>query len=276
MASELQKPRIDARLMGAHRLVVLTDQQLFEQTGVRIAFTSRSGGESASPYDELNLGNHVGDDLTVVAANRATVLEALDGASCECIVPKQVHGTNVLTVASVDDVPAVRFEAEQGADGLVVSTSKVAAQLSFADCLPLILVSPSGNFAVAHAGWRGALAGIAGIAARTLAEADRKDGLLGDPRTFNAYIGPYIHHECFETGQEVVDSFVETYGTAVLASSGNVSLAQAVTIDMQQAGMDASRIADCDICTVCNAEQYYSYRASDGLCGRHGALAVRI
>ena len=276
MARELQKPCIDARPLGAHRLVILTDDQLFEQTGVRIAFTARAGGKSAPPFDELNLGNHVGDDLAIVAQNRALVLEALGGAGFASIVPKQVHETRVLTVLSADEVPAVRAEAEEGADGLVVATTGVAAQLSFADCLPLILVSPSGNFAVAHAGWRGALAGVAGEAARALAAADRNCGQPGDPLGFNAYIGPYIHHECFETGQEVVDAFVEKYGEGVRAQSGNVSIAQAVTIDLQRAGLDASRVADCDICTVCNADRYYSYRATDGLCGRHGAIALRL
>ena len=39
--------------------------------GARFAFTDRYGGVSAAPYDELNLGDHVGDDPAAVADNRA-------------------------------------------------------------------------------------------------------------------------------------------------------------------------------------------------------------
>ena len=42
-----------------------------------MVFTSRAGGVSAAPYDSFNLGTHVGDDATDVAANRARLAEVL-------------------------------------------------------------------------------------------------------------------------------------------------------------------------------------------------------
>ena len=42
------------------------------------------------------------------------------------------------------------------------------------------------------------------------------------------------------------------------------------------AGVVAERIADLDACTVCNNQEFFSYRAQDGVCGRHGAFAVRM
>ena len=44
LASYLPKPSLDARLMGAHRLSLLTDDALFDSCGVRVAFTGRRGG----------------------------------------------------------------------------------------------------------------------------------------------------------------------------------------------------------------------------------------
>lgn len=248
-----------------------TDEGLFEACGVRIAFTGRDGGTSAPPYDSLNLGRYVDDDLSVVEANLAHALSALGAGDAPCIVPKQVHGVHVETVAAKGDVEAVQARAEQGADAVVVATEGVAAQLSFADCLPLVVVSPSGHFAVVHAGWRGALAGVAGEAVRALAAQDCATGLA--PSGFNVYIGPYIHEECFETGQDVVEQFIERYGSCVLGPSGHVSLAQAVGVDLERAGVDKKRIADIGVCTVCQADAYYSYRATGGVCGRQGALA---
>ena len=39
-----------------------TDETLRARTGVIVAFTERTGGVSAPPFDSLNLAAHVGDD----------------------------------------------------------------------------------------------------------------------------------------------------------------------------------------------------------------------
>ena len=111
--------------------------------------------------------------------------------------------------------------------------------------------------------------GIAGKAVRQLAGEGR------DVAGFNAYIGPHIRQECFETSEEIARQFADEYGEDVLADSRHVSLARAVSTDLTRAGLSADRIADAGICTVCNHGRYFSYRASGGVCGRHAAVAVR-
>ena len=266
--NELPKPKLEERVLGPHAIRVFTDDALFEQCGVRIAFTSRAGGVSAPPFDELNLGAYVDDDPACLLDNRLRLLEALDAGPMPLIVPLQVHGTRILEA----DGPKVQDEAFHGADAILGVSAGIAVQLGFADCLPLIVVSPTGRFAVIHAGWRGAVAGIAGKAAAALAEADRARGDSPDPASFNVYIGPYLHAECFETGPEVIERFVDRYGEEVLVD-GNVSLAAAVTIDMARVGVDAGRIADVQICTKCHPDEFFSYRASGGTCGRQAAIA---
>ena len=273
MAAHLPKPMLEAQTLDA--IPLLTDEALFEKCGVRIAFTSRAGGVSKPPLDALNLGINVPDEPACLAENRKRVLGALGVPDMPLVVPKQVHGTEVLQVQGPDDVARALAVAAQGIDAVVGAAPGVAVQLGFADCLPLIIVSPSGRFAVAHAGWRGAVAGIAGIAVRALAEADAQAGEETLPAQYNAYIGPYIHAECFETGAEVTNAFVERFGSDVLLD-GRVSLVAAVTIDMQKAGVDIARIADAGICTKCNPETYFSYRATDGACGRQAALAFTL
>ena len=151
----------------------------------------------------------------------------------------------------------------------------MAAMLCFADCVPVIVVSPTGRFAVAHAGWRGAVARIASKAVFSLAQLDRLE--LGDDaaRLYNAYIGPHIRSECFECGVEVVQAFRHEFGEAVIADARHVDLAAAVSADLQSAGVQLNRIADAGICTRCRSNEFYSYRASGGTCGRHAAVAVR-
>ena len=278
--AELPEPQLDARPFGARRLSVLTDEALFAYAGVRIAFTGRASGVSEGAFASLNLGGHVGDDPAAVAENRRLLLEAFGVPSAALVMANQVHGDEVVEVASADGaaIEAARARALSGADALLVEVPQVAALLCFADCVPVVVVSPTGRFAVAHAGWRGAVAGIAGKVARQLAARDATDlgiGVDAAAAACNAYIGPHIHAECFETGADVRAQFVERFGAAVAPDERHVDLARAVTCDLMRAGLQAGRIANAGVCTVCSADEYYSYRASGGTCGRHGAVAVR-
>lgn len=213
--------------------------------------------------------------------NRRIVLQALGAPKAHLIVPSQVHGTHVVCVRGAASagfetdveglVSAAQRQASEGADAIVVQSQGVAALLNFADCLPLIIVSPDGSFAVAHAGWRGAVARIASKAVCVLADASSYES-----SQFNAYIGPHIREECFEVGADVADAFAREFGRDVLADERHVSLARAVASDLVAAGLQPNRIADAFICTKCHPEQYFSYRATNGACGRHSAVAIRL
>ena len=56
---------------------------------VRAVFTTRAGGVSAAPYDALNLGDHVGDALADVQANRARLASEI---AAQPVFLQQVHG----------------------------------------------------------------------------------------------------------------------------------------------------------------------------------------
>ena len=265
--TELPMPALE--LCDFDGIPVWTDETLFSACDVRVAFAGRTGGISAAPYDGLNLCGYVGDDPTAVASNRVRLLEVLGGADFPLVAPRQIHGTEIIFADGDYPVPSERHEAIE-ADAVLVASSQLVAQLSFADCLPLILAAPSGSFDVVHAGWRGAFAGIAGKAACALrAAADC------DASQMNAYIGPHIRSECFETSVEIAESFAQEYGAEILADARHVDLARVVSTDLVRAGVDAQRIADCRICTMCNSDEYFSYRASGGTCGRNAALAFR-
>ena len=268
MNNPLPSPTLE--LVDFDGVAAWVDAALFDACGVRVAFTGRAGGCSAPPYDSLNLGGRLDDDPACVARNRKRTLEALGGAGLPLIVPVQVHGTHVLIADEEVPTPEERQDKVE-ADAVVVTAARLAAQLSFADCLPLVMVAPGGAFAVAHAGWRGALAGISGLAARAPGDAAQCD-----PAQINAYIGPHICRKCFETGEDVSARFAAEYGADVLADSRHVDLTCAVSTDLLRVGLQAERIADCEACTMCHPDVYYSYRASGGTCGRQGAIAFAV
>lgn len=276
---ELPLPRLSRGRFAS--ISALSDEALFQTCGVRIAFTLREGGVSKGPYRSLNLGSHVDDDFAAVEENRRILNRAFGAEECFCLVPNQVHGTRILTVpASVvqqydEKMSKFAAQAQEGVDALVVEAPHTAALLCFADCVPVIIVSPSGRFAVVHAGWRGVEGGIAPAAFRKVLELDKAEGLAFNPQDINVYVGPYIHVECFETGEDVFMRFGSAFGSACLQEPDHVDLGAALRIAFEREGADRQRIADADICTACNTDSFFSYRAQKGVCGRQGAYAVR-
>ncbi len=98
----------------------------------------------------LNLAGHVGDDPCVVEENRALLMRVLGASDVPVVVPNQVHGDDL---AVIDDVSAqnrpaeierVRAVCSEGIDGIVCLAPDIAPLLCFADCVPVIVVSPTG------------------------------------------------------------------------------------------------------------------------------------
>jgi YfiH family protein len=253
-------------------VTVHTVPELFEATGVGIAFTERGGGASEAPFNSLNLAGHVGDDPACVDANRMKLLDAIGiGALFERLTTaEQVHGTQVSRVGTAQ---AGAGASTQGGphpiprtDALWTSERGVPLLMFFADCVPIILVHPAGPaVAVVHAGWRGAAAGIAGIAAQQLAQGQGTSEIL-------AFIGPHIGPCCYEVGPELVSHFDNSFVT-ITAAPPHLDLGAAVAADLERSGVPRGRQCHLGICTAHNTDRFYSYRA-DGITGRHGALAV--
>lgn len=275
MRTELPLPSIIRRSFNG--IVALSDDPLFDAVGVRIAFTSRNGGVSKAEYGELNLGNHVGDDPRCVEENRRILLDALGVSFGRCLFANQLHGDRVVVLpkdADADMLENARIQAIEEADGILVGASNTAALLCFADCVPVIIVSPTGAFAVVHAGWRGVMACIAPKAVRMLASHEL--GIdAADLSDFNVYIGPHIHSECFEISEEICREFCDRFGDSVATDARHVDLSAALAVSLEEVGVLPERIADVGICTQCHPDEYFSYRASGGVCGRHGAIAFR-
>ena len=262
-----------------------SDEALYVAAGVRIAFTTREGGVSEGPYASLNLGSHVKDDIASVQENRQRVLQAFANEDTPLFVPNQVHGDVMLELGDSENInaplssagaQALTLQAQDGADGLVVHARDAAVLLCYADCVPVVIVSPTGRFAVVHAGWRGVDNLIAVKAVRAIARAD--EAVLGAEAAsaYNVYIGPHIGPECFETGPDVHARFVSQFGEACAFDGTHIDLAEGLRIQLEQAGVNRSRVCDLAKCTVCENDEFFSYRGQGGTCGRLGAFAVRV
>lgn len=239
---------------------------------LRFAFTERIGGISEAPYASLNLGTHVGDDPFAVAENRRRVLEALGAADFEhnLLVPNQVHGDHIVSVSQngADYLEDVREQLAEGCDSIVCTAPGVPVMLCFADCVPVVLTAP-GAFAIAHSGWKGTLARIAGKTATALAEA------VGcRPEDITAFIGPHILGDEYEVSTELIERFSGAFDNVNPAGPRLLDLSSCIGQALVEAGVRSRDIHDLGLSTVTMNDRFFSYRAEGGTCGRHAAVGV--
>ncbi len=92
--------------------------------------------------------------------------------------------------------------------------------------------------------------GVAAKAVRALARADAAE--LGEDAAsgYNVYVGPHIHASCFETGADVRKRFEDRFGSSCIPDERHVDLLEALTVGLEEAGIDRARVADAGVCTV--------------------------
>ncbi|EKP95889.1 peptidoglycan editing factor PgeF [Thermaerobacter subterraneus] len=241
-----------------------------------LAFTTRRGGVSRGPWAELNLGRSTADEPARVEANRQRVLAAAGPEWQWVAMPRMVHGAAV-AVARAGEPWAPGRGPE--ADALVTTDPGVLLWATFADCVPVFLwgsaTASRRGVALAHAGWRGTLAGVAPAAARALAEA-----LGTGPERLHALIGPSIGPCCFEVDEPVLESLGRRlpWAEEVLSPSPRGAgyrhwdLWETNRRLLVEAGLDPRHVAVAGLCTACDTETFFSHRASGGRTGRMAGL----
>ena len=174
-------------------LPVLTSS-LLDLPGIRHAFFTRRGGTSEGIYAGLNVGIGSGDDPDAVHENRRRAASHLGGV---LVTAHQVHSARaVFANGPWPDAPPQ-------ADAVVTNTVGVICGALAADCAPILLADPRARVvAAAHAGWQGALAGVAEAA---IAEMEAHGA---ERARIIAVVGPCIGPASYEVGLEFRDRFV--------------------------------------------------------------------
>jgi len=222
--------------------------------GIRHAFFTRAGGVSGGIYESLNGGQGSDDDPARVRENRARMAAELGVAPERFITAYQIHSPDVIVAEE-----AWTREARPRVDGIVTRVPGLAIGVSTADCGPVLLADARAHVVgAAHAGWRGALAGI--IEA-TVAAMER----LGAERArIRAALGPMIRQPSYEVGPDLLARFrtadpdnARFFAPARRAGHAMFDLAGYITARLDQAGID--RIEDLALCTYADA-RFFSYR----------------
>ena len=233
---------------------------------------SRRGGVSQGPYAQLNVSTSVGDDPALVSQNIERIFAAMDRPRASMFDSWLVHGSGALVAGGPR--PAEWGKPPQG-DIILTNKPNITLFMRYADCVPLVYVDPVRKaLALAHAGWRGTLLGVAAKAV------DEMRAHYGSrPEDLLVGIGPAISVKNYEVGPEVVaevqaaldepDDLLPRYG-----ESTHFDLVAANHRSLEEAGV--RNIEEAELCTFENQQDWFSHRGSGKKTGRFGVLLALI
>lgn len=221
-------------------------------------FFTRRGGVSAGPYASLNCSLSGGDDPAAVAENRARVARAV-GVGPDCLLGMtQVHGCDVILVKGTQGVSWGAGRGPRG-DAMVTNRRGLALGVITADCAPVLFADTTGGvIGAAHAGWRGAVAGVLD------ATVDSMVALGADPGRIVAAIGPCIRQPSYEVGADLRAAVLEAgeqnarfFRPAPRAGHWQFDLAGFCAARLLAAGVSVD-IIDAD--TLADESRFFSHR----------------
>lgn len=235
----------------------ITDESLKQHESLRHGFFTRNGGISEGIYAALNCGIGSRDRPAHIRENRAIAAQVM-GAQPEALLTLyQIHSAQVITVT--DPWPA-NTELMPKADAMVTKTPGLVLGILTADCAPVLFADPqAGVIGAAHAGWKGALAGII---ENTL---EAMEALGADRARISAAIGPAIGQESYETGPEFIINFrgqdpdsISFFAPAARKGHNLFDLPRYVKHRLTRAGTGAVNLLAQDTCLDENS--FFSYR----------------
>ena len=223
--------------------------------GIRHGFFTRAGGVSDGLYASLNGGVGSDDSPARVAENRARMAAALGVGADRLLTAYQIHSPK----AVVAEAPWP-IDTRPRADAIVTRVPGLAVGVTTADCGPVLLAEPHARVVgAAHAGWRGALAGVVEAAIEAMQALGAERGRI------QAALGPMIRQSNYEVGPELVAQFAAAdagnarfFAPSPRARHALFDLPGSLAARLARAGV--ASVEDLGCCTYAEAERFFSYR----------------
>ncbi len=218
-------------------------------------FFTRGGGVSTGLFASLNCGLGSGDDMVAVTRNRESVARQLGLPPESLVTAYQVHSPKVINVTTPwkpEDRPQL--------DAMVTSTKGVALGVLTADCGPILFADPKASvIGAAHAGWKGALAGV------TTSVIEAMEQLGAARENIIAVIGPTISQSNYEVGPGFPETFTKAdpadqqfFAQSVKSGHQMFDLPAYIAGRLKRQGI--TRIHDLGLCTYADEARFFSYR----------------
>ncbi|WP_082788217.1 peptidoglycan editing factor PgeF [Sphingorhabdus sp. M41] len=223
--------------------------------GAKHGFLGRAGGVSEGIYAGLNIGLGSDDDRDTIMENRRRATEGLLPGS-ELVTVHQIHSAEVVTVTG-----PIPLDQRPKADAMVTDRPNLLLGILTADCVPVLFHDPEANvIGAAHAGWKGALAGVTDNVLTAM------EALGSDRANIACAIGPCIAQASYEVDAAFRTRFLDAdAGNDRFFAAGKpdhyqFDIEDYVAARLQAAGI--SRIDKLGLDTYANEDRYFSYRRS--------------
>lgn len=240
-----------------------------EENGFANGFSTRLGGVSPFPENDLNLAGFDEDSAENIYENRRRFLNVFDDKFTLTSV-WQVHGDGVKIVETQQDVT----ETEEKFDALVSDLENVLIGVKTADCVPVLIGDVRTKaFAAVHAGWRGTLQTIIVKAIEMM-----QNNFGSNPKDLICAIGPAAGCKNYEVGKDVISAFEEKFSTCgklFTPTCENHALIDLFTANKDQllsVGVLEKNIFTAPFCTMERTDLFFSYRKEKKINGKTGRL----
>lgn len=237
----------------------------FDDEKVLNCFSTRKGGVSAPPYDELNLSLTRPYPYSDEAlANYDLLANALNISLSQIVIVNYCHGDGIQIVNEENGGNGLLFPNRlPPCDALITNKENVALATIHADCSSYLIFDKNKQvIAACHAGWKGTLLRIG---AKTIKRMSEEFGTL--PSDCIVGIGPNISLKRFEVDQPVADMFKAEYSDlhdAIMHRSvGNkylIDLTKCAIMQFADIGVEQKNITVSGLCTFDDKKHFYSYR----------------
>ena len=226
--------------------------------GIPHGFLGRRGGVSAGPAAGLNCGLGSGDTPEAVAENRRRSVAAVL-PDARVVGVYQAHSP--LCVTMTEPWPD---SARPEADALVTRSRRILLAIVTADCAPVLLADrEAGVIGAAHAGWKGALAGVI---ANTV---DAMVALGARREAISAALGPCIAQSSYEVDDGFrtrftgLDNANRCFFASGAAGRWQFDLEAFTAARLQDAGI--GKVEPLGLDTYANAGRFFSFRRATHL-----------
>ncbi len=173
-----------------------------QNTDIYHGFFGRQGGVSGGLYESLNCGEGSKDSPQDVQANRALVTAKAGLEEGNVLSLYQIHSNKCVYVTKTWDK-----ETRPEADSMVTDLAGFGLGILTADCAPVLFhgrkKGGSPVIGAAHAGWKGALAGVMENTINAL------EDLGAEKHSIHACVGPCIGPQSYEVSAEFKPPFMK-------------------------------------------------------------------
>ena len=229
--------------------------ELKSASSLRHGFFTREGGYSGGLFASLNCGYGSGDDKPTVAKNRARAGQSLGVPEARMLTVWQWHSPDVIFA----EAPWDPLAPPKG-DAIVTTKPGLAIAVLTADCAPILFADEeAGVIGAAHAGWKGALAGVSDATIAAMEQNGARRAAI------TAIIGPTISQRAYEVGPEFSEPFIrEDAGNSDFFIPSSRAAHQMFDLpgylERRMTAQGVGRVVNLGLCTYSDEARFYSYR----------------